>query len=98
MTDHFAEAEAWLASGEQAYEQFESDEAPRDVSLLRRAETAARFAEAHVALGWAQPKVIRFTVPAADPDVDLAPGRLLTYPAPSGQPIPVSPVHPDGRT
>lgn len=80
--DHFAEAEAWLARGEAAYEQFESDEAPRDVSLLRRAETAARFATAHAALARSWPPVQVFD------------GK--TWRAPNGQQIPVSPG-PDGR-
>jgi hypothetical protein len=93
--DHFAEAEAWLARGEQAYEQFESDEDPRDVSLLRRAETAARFATAHAALAQAWPPR-RVVVGPNLPVAQVFDGE--TWRAPNGQPIPVSPVPPSRGT
>lgn len=84
--DHFAEAEAWLARGERAYEQFESDEAPRDVSLLRRAETAARFATAHATLA-------QVWTPLQG--VQVFDGS--TWRAPNGADVPVSPS-PERRT
>ncbi|WP_432846016.1 hypothetical protein ACQPXB_36085 [Amycolatopsis sp. CA-161197] len=48
--EHVGASEWWLVHGEAAYKEFERDTAPRDASLLRRAEIAAKFATAHAAL------------------------------------------------
>lgn len=80
MTNHYVEAEAWLARGEAAYEAFEADELPRDVGLLRKAEVAAAFAKAHGQLAM------------AFPGGNLPPMSFSEYPAPTGAPIPVSPA------
>ncbi|MEV6897490.1 hypothetical protein [Amycolatopsis sp. NPDC051372] len=75
--EHVQESEWWLVHGEAAYKEFERDTAPRDASLLRRAEIAAKFAAAHAAL-------------AASLAVDDVPPYEV--PAPNGAPIPVSPA------
>jgi hypothetical protein len=78
--EHVRAAEWWLVHGETAYKDFERDTAPRDMSLLRRGEIAAKFAAAHAAL-------------AASLAVEEA-EDVSTYAvtAPNGAQIPVSPA------
>ncbi|HWC21009.1 MAG TPA: hypothetical protein VG502_01795 [Flexivirga sp.] len=47
---HYEKAQDWLERAEEAYERFDADREPRDVSLLRKAEVAIGLSQAHAAL------------------------------------------------
>lgn len=84
--EHIESAEAWLETGETAWRKFTYDEDPRDPGQLRKAEVAIGLSRAHAALAALvdRPQLVRMPPTPED------------FPAPNGQPIPVSPA-PDGR-
>lgn len=86
--EHLEAAEAWLEIGETAWRRFTHDKAPRDPGEMRKAEVAIGLAQAHTALA---ALVDRPQLICMSPTTE-------NFPSPNGQPIPVSPVHPDGRT
>ncbi|WP_116201305.1 hypothetical protein [Amycolatopsis circi] len=70
---HYEKSQDWLERAESAYEQFDADQDPRDVSLLRKAEVAIGLSRAHAALAglWPPAKVIlgaQSPVPSAAED------------------------------
>jgi len=91
VQEHIEAAEAWLETGETAWRKFAHDKAPRDPGEMRKAEVAIGLSRAHAALA--------VLVDRPEP-FQLGPFQLgrptADFPAPNGQPIPVSPA-PDGR-